>query len=203
MAASSSLTHSALAADLLNLWQEASPLKRLIFAKPLVLLCTAMLATTNSASSQETDDHKAIRDLLTHDQEAWISGDGKAVLENRIADYVVCRVPRNNGLPDFHGVIVDDMAQMREQLSDPGWQGNSAAFADTALNTQANWNMVRIDIKGTNAVAISRIEWSQNDTTRNVRVRGGWESLWFLRKIDDKWKFTSAVGFINHWKEDQ
>jgi hypothetical protein len=63
--------------------------------------------------------------------------------------------------------------------------------------------MVRIDIKGTNAVAISRIEWSQNDTTRNVRVRGGWESLWFLRKIDDKWKFTSAVGFINHWKEDQ
>ena len=178
-------------------------MKPLIFAKPLVFLCATMLATTNSASGQETDDHKAIRDLLTNDQEAWINGDGKAVLENRIADYVVCRVPRNNGQPDFHGVMVDDMVQMRERLNDPGWEGTSAAFADTALDTKANWNMARIDINGTNAVAISRIEWSQNDTTKNVRVRGGWESLWFLRKIEGNWKFTSAVGFINNWQEDQ
>ena len=99
--------------------------------------------------------------------------------------------------------MVDDMVQMRERLNDPGWEGTSAAFADTALDTKANWNMARIDINGTNAVAISRIEWSQNDTTRNVRVRGGWESLWFLRKIEGNWKFTSAVCFINNWQEDQ
>ena len=56
-------------------------MKPLIFAKPLVFLCATMLATTNSASGQESDDHKAIRDLLTNDQEAWINGDGKAVLK--------------------------------------------------------------------------------------------------------------------------
>jgi len=95
------------------------------------------------------------------------------------------------------------MKEMRESLSKPDWTGPSEAFKDTALDTKANWNMTRIDVEGNDAVAISRIEWSQNDTTRNVRVRGGWESLWFLRKIDGNWKFVSAVGFFNDWKEDE
>lgn len=169
----------------------------------LALFCVAVLMIPNFSYGQETDDHRAIRELLNKDQEAWIRGDGQTVLSNRIADYVTCRVPRNNGRPDIHGVTVVDMQQMRDKLSDPNFTGNSSAFADTALNTQASWNMARIDIKGNDAVAVSRIEWSQNDTTRNVGIRGGWESLWLLRKIDGNWKFTSAVGFINNWKEDE
>jgi hypothetical protein len=169
----------------------------------LALFCVAVLMIPIFSYGQETDDHRAIRELLNKDQEAWKRGDGQTVLSNRIADYVICKVPRNNGRPDIHGVTVEDMQQMRDKLSDPNFTGNSSAFADTALNTQASWNMARIDIKGNDAVAVSRIEWSQNDTTRNVRVRGGWESLWLLRKIDGNWKFASAVGFINNWKEDE
>jgi len=167
------------------------------------LFFIAAIIMPNLSYSQETADHQAIRALLNKDQEDWIRGDGQAVLSNRIADYVTCRIPRNNGRPDFHGVTINNMKEMRESLSKPDWTGPSEAFKDTALDTKANWNMTRIDVEGNDAVAISRIEWSQNDTTRNVRVRGGWESLWFLRKIDGNWKFVSAVGFFNDWKEDE
>ena len=65
-------------------------------------------------------------------------------------------------------------------------------MADTAL-----------DWEGDYAVDVSRIEWAQNDTVNNVGVSGGWESLWFLRKIDGNLKFTSAVGGISSWKDEK
>ena len=75
-------------------------------------------------------------------------------------------------------------------------------MADTALNMETRSELVRIDVNDDYAVAISRIEWAQNDTTKNVRVRSGWESLWFLRKIDGEWKFINAVGGINSFREE-
>ena len=163
-----------------------------------VVIPTALLA-------QETPDHQAIRALLTEDQEAFMRGDGQAILSIRDENYFVAGVPRNNGRPDFHGVTMSYTREdMKEIVLDPDWKGapGEETLADTTLDFKAQNEMVRIDVEGNYAVAISRIEWAQNDTTKNARIRNGWESLWFLRKIDGKWKFTSAVGRISSWTEE-
>ena len=71
------------------------------------------------------------------------------------------------------------------------------------LDWESTHELARIDVKGDYAVAISRIEWAQNDTIKNVRVSGGWESLWFLRKVDGNWKFTSAVNGFLSWRDEE
>ena len=163
-----------------------------------VVIPTALLA-------QETPDHQAIRALLNEDQEAFMRADGERVLSLRDENYFVAGVPTNNGRPDFHGVTMEYTREdMKERILDPEWKGSPGAevMADTTLDFKKSNEMVRIDVNGNYAVAISRIERAWNDTTKNARIRSGWESLWFLRKTDGKWKFTSAVGGISKWKEE-
>ena len=170
-----------------------------------IFLYVTTVVIPNALLAQETPDHQAIRALLTADQESHLRGDGQGVISIRDENYFVAGVPINNGSPDFHGVTMAyTLEDMKERVLDPGWKGSPGAevLADTTLDFKAQHEMVRIDVKGNYAVAISRIEWARNDTTKNVRVRGGWESLWFLRKIDGTWKFTSAVGGISKWKEE-
>ena len=71
------------------------------------------------------------------------------------------------------------------------------------IDWESTHELARIDVKGDYAVAISRIEWAQNDTIKNVRVSGGWQSLWFLRKVDGNWKFTSAVNGFLSWRDEE
>ena len=163
-------------------------------------LCLSAVLFPHGLFAQESPDHQAIRALLTADQEAWINGDGEGVLAIRDENYFSAHVPRNNGVADFGGVkIGGSYEDIKEKVLDPEWRGNPGAevLADTTLDFKARHEMVRIDVEENHAVAVSRIEWSQNDTTKNVRIRGGWESLWFLRKIGGEWKFTSAVGGIS------
>ena len=170
----------------------------------LSISCMIVVIMPNISYGQETADTQAIRALFDADQEAWKRGDGEAVLSNRHEHYFTAGVPRNNGRPDFRGLTVDDWgAERRKRFLDPNFgKGFAAAMADTALNMETRSELVRIDVNADHAVAISRIEWAQNDTTKNVRVRSGWESLWFLRKIDGEWKFINAIGGINSFREE-
>ncbi len=159
----------------------------------------------NALLAQETPDHQAIRALMNEDQEAFMRGDGKRILSLRDENYFVAGVPTNNGKPDFHGVTMQYTREdMKERILDLEWKGSPGAevLSDTTLDFKKSNEMVRIDVNGNYAVAISRIENTWNDTTKNARIRSGWESLWFLRKIDGKWKFTSAVGGISRWTEE-
>ena len=176
-------------------------MKNPLIVATFLYLTAVVIPTTLPA--QETPDHQAIRAILTEDQEAYARGDGPTLLSIRDENYFVAAVPRNNGRPDFHGVtIFFTREDIKERVLDPEWKQSTVnAQSDTTLDLKGQHEMVRINVKGDYAVAISRIEWSQNDTTKNVRVRNGWESLWFLRKIDGKWKFTSAVAGISSWNQ--
>ena len=176
----------------------------------LLAFCMATFIMPNVSSGQETADTEAIRALLTADQTAWRNGDADGVLSLMDAHYTVFTVPKVDGELDFHGVSVWATREDYEKgLADPDWKaGRVAALADTVLKDESSHELARIDVKGDYAVAVSRIEWSRNDTTQTNpdgsyhRVSGGWESLWFLRKIDGNWKFTSAVGGIKSWGGD-
>ena len=114
--------------------------------------------------------------------------------------------PQFDGELHFHGAAGGATPEdFRKAFADPDWKGQPGveALADTALNIESSHELARIDVKGNYAVAVSRIEWARNDTTKNVRLSGGWESLWFLRKIDGNWKFTSAVGGISTWNNEE
>lgn len=169
-----------------------------------VVFCMVVLCVPEFSYGQETADTRAIRALFDADQEAWKQGDGRAVLANRHRDYFTVGVDRNNGKPDFHGVTVGDWSEeKRQKFLDPDFgKSFAAAVADTAIDVETRSELVRIEVNDAHAVAISRIEWARNDTTRNVRIRSGWESLWFLRKIDGDWKFVNAVGGISSWSEE-
>ena len=173
----------------------------------LLAFCMATLIMPTVSSGQETADTQAIRALLTADQTAWRTGDADGVLSLMDTHYTVFGVPKVNGELDFHGVFVGNTREGFEKgFANPDWKaGRVAALADTVLNEESSHEFARIDVKGDYAVAVSRIEWSQNDTTKTnpdgsyQRVSGGWESLWFLRKIDGNWKFTGAVMGIKNW----
>ena len=90
--------------------------------------------------------------------------------------------------------------QMQTRLNDPNWK--SSVFSPPELKREAEYEMVRINVQGDNAVAISRIEYSQIDTTIDKRLHTGWNSLWILVNTDSGWKFKSAVGGIKKWKRE-
>ena len=172
----------------------------------LLAFCMATLIMPNVSSGQETADTQAIRALLTADQTAYATGDADGVLSVRDTHYCVFTVPKVDGELDFHGVSVRATPEDFKAFADPDWTASRvAALADTALNVESSHELARIDVKGDYAVAVSRIEWARNDTTKTNpngsyrRVSGGWESLWFLRKIDGNWKFTGAVMGIKNW----
>ena len=73
---------------------------------------------------------------------------------------------------------------METRARDPEWKGPPGADAlqDTAIDFKSQHEIVRIDIQGNYAVALSRIEGAWNDITNNVQKVRGWNSLWFLRK---------------------
>ena len=73
---------------------------------------------------------------------------------------------------------------------------------DTVINFKSQHEIVRIDIQGNYAVALSRIEDAWNDTTNNVRKTRGWNSLWFMRKIDGQWTYVTAVGGVSSWNNE-
>ena len=162
----------------------------------IMLVCT--LVSPLRVEGQETSDHQAIRTLLDQDQRAWSSGDVETVLKNRTSDYMVAGIPLNNGEPDFLGVMFGrGFDEMKETLTSPDWKPPTM---NEDLETQLSYEMARVNVKGDHAVAISRIEWSQIDTTLDKRVHMGWNSLWFLVKTEDGWKFKSAVAGIDQWE---
>ena len=170
----------------------------------LFVSCIVLCLVPRMSHGQETDDTRAIRALLTADQKAWHSGDGKQVLSHMDEHYTVFHAPTLNGELDFNGIEVaatpDDF---RENLLDPEWKGHPGeeAMADTTLDFQSSHELSRIEANGDYAVAVSRIVWSHNDTTAEepTRKSGGWESVWFLRKDDGTWKFTGALGYVRTW----
>ena len=174
--------------------------------RPILVCCMAVCIMPNLSYGQETADTQAIRALMSADQAAWHSGDAEGVLSLMDEHYCVFSIPKVDGELDFHGAEVGATPEdFKEFLGDPAWKGNPGveAMADTALEWESTHELARIDVKGDYAVAISRIEWAQNDTIKDVRVSGGWESLWLLRKIDGNWKFTSAVGGISSWRDEE
>ena len=168
--------------------------------------CIGLCLVPQMSHGQETDDTRAIRAMLTVDQEAWRVGDGKKILSQFDEHFVLFRAPTIDGELDFNGIEVaatpDDF---RENLLDPEWKGHPGeeALADTTLDFQTSHELSRIDVKGDYAVAISRIVWARNDTTaaEPTRESGGWESVWFLRKVDGVWKYTGAVGATKRWED--
>ena len=172
----------------------------------LFVSCIGLCLIPQMSHGQETDDTRAFRSLMTADQKAWNAGDVKGVLGHMDEHYTVFRAPTVNGELDFNGIEVaatpDDF---RENLLDPEWKGHPGeeALADTTLDFQTSHELSRIDVKGDYAVAISRIVWARNDTTaaEPTRESGGWESVWFLRKVDGVWKYTGAVGATKRWED--
>ena len=170
----------------------------------LFVSCIGLCLVPQLSHGQETDDTRAIRALLTADQNAYRIGDGKQVLSHMDEHYTAFRAPTVNGELDFSGIEVAATPDgMRGWLNDPEFKGapGKEALADTLLDFQSSHELSRIDVKGDYAVAVSRIEWSHNDTTAEepTRKSGGWESVWFLRKDDGTWKFTGALGYVKTW----
>jgi len=118
--------------------------------------------------------------------------------------YTVFHAPTVNGELDFNGIeVADTPDDFREMLLDPEWKGlpGEEALADTTVDFQTSHELSRIHVKGDYAVAVSRIVWAINDTTAEepTRKSGGWESVWFLRKVDGVWKYTAALGATKRW----
>ncbi len=174
-----------------------------LFLSAILFLNTVVMPHISWA--EETADHQAIRSMLSKDQDAFSTGDGATILRHRGKHYFVALVPRNNGSPDFHGVNLGYTREdMKERVLDPEWNGmpGAEALADTAVDYTSQHEIARIDIEGDYAVALSRIEDAWNDTVNNVRRVRGWNSLWFLRKIDGHWTYVTAVGGISSWDDE-
>jgi hypothetical protein len=172
----------------------------------LFVSCIVLCLVPRMSHGQETDDTRAIRAMLTTDQEAWHVGDGKQILSQMDEHFVSFRAPTINGELDLTEIKVQgSVAEGRKMLLSPEFKGapGKEAMADTLLDFQSSHEFSRIDVKGDYAVAVSRIRWSQNDTTaaKPTREGGGWESVWFLRKDDGTWKFTGALGFTKTWED--
>ena len=170
-----------------------------------LVICLITLSVPAPSFGQETSDHQLIRTMLTKDQEAFSVGDGPTILDHRGDHYFVALVPLNNGTPDFHGVSLGYTKEdMKTRVLDPEWKGSPGADAlqDTVIDFKSQHEIVRIDIQGNYAVAMSRIEDAWNDTANNVRKLRGWNSLWFLRKIDGHWTYVTAVGGVSSWKNE-
>ena len=170
----------------------------------LVVACLGLCLVPQMSHGQETDDTRAIRALLTADQKAWHSGDGKQVVSHMDEHYTVFHAPTVDGELDFNGIeVADTPDDFREMLLDPEWKGipGEEALADTTVDFQTSHELSRIHVKGDYAVAVSRIVWAINDTTAEepTRKSGGWESVWFLRKVDGVWKYTAALGATKRW----
>ena len=77
--------------------------------------------------------------------------------------------------PERELLLGHDDEGMKEGLLDPEWKGSPRVevLADTTLDFKKSNEMVRIDVNGNYAVAISRIERAWNDTTKNARTRSG------------------------------
>ena len=167
--------------------------------------CIGLCLVPQMSHGQETDDTRAIRALLTADQEAWHVGDGKQILSQMDEHFVLFRAPTINGELDLNEIKVGgSVAEGRKTLLDPEFtRSRKESAADTLLDRQSSHELSRIDVKGDYAVAISRIVWARNDTTaaEPTRESGGWESVWFLRKDDGVWKFTGALGFTKTWED--
>ena len=169
----------------------------------LFVSCIGLCLVPQMSHGQETDDTQAIRALMTADQKAWNTGDVEGILGNMDEHYTVFRAPRVDGELDFSGIEVASTPDgLRDWLNDPEFaRARKEASADTLLDRQSSHELSRIDVKGDYAVAVSRIEWSRNDTTaaEPTRDSGGWESVWFLRKVDGSWLFTGALGYVKTW----
>ena len=169
----------------------------------LVVSCIGLCWVPQMSHGQETDDTRAIRAMLTADQNAWRIGDGKQVISHMDEHFVVFDAPTIDGELDLNGIKVGGIrADYKKHLLDPEFTRNrKETAADTLLDHQSTHELSRIDVKGDYAVAVSRIEWSHNDTTAEepTRKSGGWESVWFLRKDDGTWKFTGALGYVKTW----
>jgi len=167
--------------------------------------CIGLCLVPQMSHGQETDDTRAIRALLTADQEAWHVGDGKQVLSHLDEHFVLFQAPTIDGELDLTEIKVrGNPADFRKGLLDPEFaRSRKESAADTLLDRQSTHELSRIDVKGDYAVAVSRIRWSRNDTTaaEPTREGGGWESVWFLRKDDGVWKFTGALGFTKTWED--
>ena len=191
--------------------------------------CIGLCLVPQMSHGQETDDTRAIRAMLTTDQEAWHVGDGKQILSQMDEHFVSFRAPTINGELDLNEIKIggsvaegrktlldpeftrsrkesaaDTLDGLRDWLNDPEFaRARKGASADTLLDRQSSHEFSRIDVKGDYAVAVSRIRWSRNDTTaaEPTRESGGWESVWFLRKDDGTWKFTGALGFTKTWED--
>ena len=169
----------------------------------LFVSCIGLCLVPQMSHGQETDDTQAIRALMTADQKAWNTGYVKGILGHMDEHYTVFRAPTVDGKLDFNGIEVAATPDgLRDWLNDPEFaRARKEASADTLLDRQSTHELSRIDVKGDYAVAVSRIRWSRNDTTaaEPTRESGGWESVWFLRKVDGSWLFTGALGYVKTW----
>ena len=169
----------------------------------LFVSCLGLCLVPQMSHGQETDDTRAIRAMLTVDQEAWHVGDGKRILSQMDEHFVLFQAPTIDGELDLTEIkIRGSVAEGRTGLLDPEFtRSRKESAADTLLDRQSTHEFSRLHVKCDYAVAVSRIRWSQNDTTaaEPTRESGGWESVWFLRKVDGVWKYSGALGFTKTW----
>ena len=91
----------------------------------LVVACIGWCLFPQMSHGQETDDTRAIRAMLTVDQEAWRVGDGKKILSQLDEHFVLFRAPTIDGELDFNEIKVGgSVAEGREWLLSPEFKGN-------------------------------------------------------------------------------
>ena len=157
-----------------------------------------------SATAQESDDHQAIRKLFQQEQEGWRTADGAQILSCFSEDFVNYNIPIRNDQPNFLQVHIASGSHedLKERVLAEDFQGMKAALADTARRMEHSYELNHINVDGDEGVAISTIAWAWVDTTRDVRVQRGHQTMWLLRKLEGDWKYVGAVFPISAYTDE-
>lgn len=158
-----------------------------------------------SATAQESEDRQAIRKLFQQEQEGWRTADGAQILSCYSEDFVSYNVPIRNDELNFLQVHIQaggSHGNLKERVLAEDFQGMKTALADTAIGMWHGYELNHINVNGNEGVAISTIAWAANDTTRDVRVQQGHQTMWLLRKLEGDWKYVGAVYPISAYSDE-
>jgi len=134
--------------------------------------------------------------LVTRDIDAFIAGDWSMVEGDFIADGFLGLNAAASGNPDSWRIGFPTLEAYRDEWLRQAAATKATAFAeDPRAAIYRATNLMHIDVSGDIAVAHKKFDGTiaKADGTRDVL---NWQTLYFCRKVDGRWRLTGFVGYM-------
>ncbi|KKB08384.1 hypothetical protein [Devosia chinhatensis] len=134
--------------------------------------------------------------LVPRDIRAYVNADWSMVEDDFVADDFLGLHGNKTANPDGWTISFPTLAHYREEWLRQAHEGRAVAYAeDVEAGIHRATRLTEIEISGDRAVAHKKFDGEIKLADGGVD-RLNWQTLYFCRKVEGRWKLTGFVGYL-------